>query len=63
MKLQLTGWILFVISATFFIASSIKAGDPLSLIGGLFFFVSCFLFIYSLIKSGKPRGNRDNDGE
>jgi len=53
MKLQLIGWIFFVISAMFFIASSIKAGDLLSLIGGLFFFVSCFLFIYSLIKSDK----------
>jgi len=53
MKLQLTDWMLFVISSLFFIASSIKAGDPLSLIGGLFFFVSCFLFIYSLTRSGK----------
>lgn len=49
-KLQLLGWILFVFSALFFISSSIRAGDTLSLIGGIFFFISCFIFIFTLLK-------------
>ena len=48
-RLQLWGWIIFIFSALFFIASSIRAGDPLSLLGGLLFLVACFVFLVPLV--------------
>jgi len=48
-RFQLWGWILFIASAIFFMASSIRAGDPLSLIGGAFFLVACFIFLAPLL--------------
>jgi F0F1-type ATP synthase assembly protein I len=44
-KLQLCGWLLFVLSAAFFIATSIRSGDMLALIGGVLFFVACIVFL------------------
>jgi len=44
-KFQLCGWLLFVLSAVFFIAASIRSGDMLGLIGGLLFFVACIVFL------------------
>jgi hypothetical protein len=48
-RFQLWGWILFIASAIFFMASSIRAGDPLSLIGGAFFLLACFIFMAPLL--------------
>ncbi len=48
-RFQLWGWILFIASAIFFMASSIRAGDPLSLIGGAFFLLACFIFLAPLL--------------
>jgi hypothetical protein len=48
-RFQLWGWILFIASAIFFMASSIRAGDPLSLIGGAFFLLACFVFLAPLL--------------
>ena len=48
-RFQLWGWILFIGSAAFFMASSIRAGDPLSLIGGTLFLVACFVFLAPLL--------------
>lgn len=50
---HLVGWILFVLCAVFFIASSIKNRDVLTLIGSIFFLVSCLFFIIPLIKKMK----------
>jgi len=44
-KINLIGWWLFVISALFFTATSLRAGDMLSLLGSLFFLVGCFVFL------------------
>ncbi len=44
-KINLAGWVLFVISALFFTATSLRAGDMLSLLGSLFFLVACFVFL------------------
>ncbi len=52
-RFQLCGWILFIISAIFFIASSIRAGDMLSLAGGLFFLVACLVFMVPLLSNRK----------
>ena len=45
----LFGWILFVVCAFFFIASSIKNQDTLTLIGSILFLISCIFFILPLI--------------
>ena len=44
-RITLFGWVLFVISALFFIAASLRAGDMLGLAGALFFLVACFVFL------------------
>ena len=44
-KFQLGGWVLFILSASFFTAASIRAGDILSLLGSLLFLFACFLFL------------------
>lgn len=41
------GWLLFVVSALFFMASSIRAGDVVGLLGGLFFLLACAAFLAS----------------
>ena len=48
-RFQLWGWILFIASAIFFVAASIRAGDPLSLIGGALFLLACFVFLAPLL--------------
>jgi len=48
-KLQLVGWILFVLCALFFIASSIKNRDILTFIGSVLFLVSSIVFIIPLL--------------
>jgi hypothetical protein len=52
-RYQLTGWILFIFSAMFFIATSIRAGDMLGLMGGLFFLAACFVFLVPLLSTDK----------
>jgi hypothetical protein len=56
-KFQLWGWILFLICAGFFIASSIKDGNVLSLAGSLIFLIACVAFIIPLVN--KRDGNED----
>lgn len=50
-RFQLAGWILFIFSALFFIATSVRAGDMLGLTGGLFFLLACLVFLIPLISS------------
>ena len=52
-KYQLWGWMLFIVCALIFIASSIRMGDILMLIGSIFFLVACFVFLVPLLKSPK----------
>ncbi len=51
-KCQLWGWILFVVSAMFFIATSLRAGDMLGFLGGLFFLIACVVFLIPFFKTG-----------
>ncbi len=44
-RINLAGWWLFVVSALFFIAASVRAGDVLGVLGSLFFLVACFVFL------------------
>ena len=49
LKFQLWGWILFVICAGLFIASSIKNQDMLTLVGSIVFLLACVVFIIPLV--------------
>jgi len=44
-KCQLWGWVLFITSALFYCAASIRAGDLLVILGSLAFLVACFVFL------------------
>ena len=44
-KIQILGWVLFIVSACAFIASSLRSGDTLGLLGGIFFLLACFVFL------------------
>jgi hypothetical protein len=50
-KIQLCGWALFVTSACFFIAASLRAGDLISLAGGILFLLACLVFLVPLIST------------
>jgi hypothetical protein len=45
---QVCGWILFIICAGFFIASSIKNRDNLALVASIIFLAACLIFIIPL---------------
>jgi predicted membrane channel-forming protein YqfA (hemolysin III family) len=53
MKWIVAGWLLFIVSALFFVASAWRAGDPLALAGSIFFLIACFSFLVP-IAGGKP---------
>jgi hypothetical protein len=52
-KYEVWGWLLFVVSALFFIASSIRNGDMIGLLGGGFFLLACVFFLASYVSIGK----------
>jgi hypothetical protein len=52
-RFELWGWILFTISALFFIASSLRNGDLVGLLGGLFFLLACVAFLASYVGTHK----------
>jgi F0F1-type ATP synthase assembly protein I len=49
MKLKITGWMLFIVSALAFTFSSVKNGDNPALIGSLAFLLACFVFLGGLL--------------
>ncbi len=54
-KYHLSGWILFVVCAIFFIASSLKNHDILTLIGGAIFLIACIVFLIPLVTPDKKK--------
>ncbi len=52
-KFQLSGWILFLVCAGFFIASAIKADDIFVLAGSIIFMGGCVVFIIPMVIKGK----------
>jgi hypothetical protein len=52
-RYDLWGWLLFIISALFFIVSSIRSGDMVGLLGGLFFLLACVAFLASYLGTHK----------
>jgi hypothetical protein len=51
MKCQIVGWCLFLLSALFYMAASIRSGDLLGFLGGAVFFLACILFLIPLFKT------------
>ena len=47
---QVWGWIIFLICAFLFTASSVKIGDMLMIVASLFFVLGCIVFMIPLIK-------------
>ncbi|MEJ7843317.1 MAG: hypothetical protein WKF95_16250 [Rubrobacter sp.] len=58
-KHDFLGWMLFVVSAAFFMASSIRAGDVVGLLGGVFFLLACVAFLAPYF--GPRKGVRRDD--
>lgn len=52
-KFHLAGWIVFLVCAGFFIASSIEAHNILSLVGSIVFLVACVVFLIPLVTNRK----------
>jgi predicted membrane channel-forming protein YqfA (hemolysin III family) len=50
-KYELAGWILFIICAIFFVASSLKNHDILTFIGSVIFLIACIVFLIPLVRS------------
>ncbi|HUT70368.1 MAG TPA: hypothetical protein VMW89_06795 [Desulfatiglandales bacterium] len=48
-RFHLWGWLLFMVCAGFFIASSIESNDILGLIGSIIFLIACVVFIVPLV--------------
>jgi len=57
LKYQLFGWILFIVCAIFFIASSLKNGDILTFIGSVIFLIACVVFLIPLFRTIKKAEN------
>ena len=56
LKYHLAGWILFIICAIFFLASSVKNHDVLSFIGSILFLIACVVFLIPLVETYKRGG-------
>ncbi len=52
-KYHIVGWILFIICAIFFMASSLKNQDFLTFIGSVLFLIACIVFLIPLVRSNK----------
>ena len=48
-RFHLWGWVVFLVCAGFFIASSIESNDILGLIGSIIFLIACVVFIVPLV--------------
>lgn len=55
MKWIVAGWLLFIVSALFFIAAGWRAGDMLALGGGIFFLVACIAFLVPVLRGDVHR--------
>lgn len=55
MRWILAGWLLFIVSATFFIASALRSGDMLALNGGMFFLIACIAFLVPFVRDYRNR--------
>lgn len=54
-RLEMMGWILFVICALLYLYGGVIARDPLVISGSIVFLVACFVFIYATMADEKNR--------
>ena len=47
-RFETAGWVLFIVSAVFYIAAAWRSGDLVGLLGAIFFFLACFVFLVPL---------------
>ena len=52
-KLQLWGWVLFVLCAGLYLAANIEAKSTLGIIGSIVFLVACFVFMIPLMREAR----------
>lgn len=52
-KCQIWGWLLFIVSALFYGAAAIRAGDLLAILGSLAFLIACFVFLIPFVFPGR----------
>jgi predicted membrane channel-forming protein YqfA (hemolysin III family) len=52
-KYPLSGWILFILCAIFFLASSLKNQDTLAFIASVIFLIACIVFLIPLVRTIK----------
>jgi hypothetical protein len=55
-RFQIWGWVLFILCALLFLASSLVNRDLLATAGSLVFLLACGVFLYPLITRHKDRG-------
>ena len=48
--LHLGGWVLFILSALFFIVSGLRTGDAVGVLGGVFFLIGCIAFLVPMLR-------------
>lgn len=56
-KYQIAGWILFVICAISFLASSLENRDTLAFTGSVIFLIACIVFLIPLVRTNKKAEN------
>ncbi len=44
-NIHIAGWVVFILSALGFIASSLRSGDIYGLIGSILFLIACIIFL------------------
>ena len=48
-RLELAGWVLFVLCAILFVVDSIQSGTVVGLIASILFLLACLVFIFPLL--------------
>jgi uncharacterized membrane protein YhaH (DUF805 family) len=59
LRQQFWGWILFVLCGVFFMASSIRSRDMLTLAGTVVFLIACVVFMVPLVRAMLANRTRD----
>ena len=59
LKVQLWGWILFVICGALFTIAGVRAEDIVTIAASIIFLIACVVFMVPLVK-GIMRGNQDD---
>ncbi len=52
-RYALAGWLLFILCAVFYLASSLINHDPLAIIGSTLFLIACLVFMVPIVKPDK----------